>query len=197
MVAYRAGLLERIVGVFAAGARESAPGQGRGEGATVGEPSPLMAEGIAGAVVSILNTRLSSAASLTDLFGELMALIVLPYEGAGAAREERTRPAPRIEVPADAPPSAPVRALRLTYRTALVLEAIGQQPGISNLGVARHAQITDQGQMSKLLSRLRRNGLVLNTARGHGRGAPNEWRLTPAGQELERDIREHHKREAA
>ncbi len=79
----------------------------------------------------------------------------------------------------------------MTYRTALVLEAIAQAPGLSNLGVARHAQITDQGQISKLLARLQRNGLVQNTGRGQGQGAPNEWRLTPAGQKLERDIREH------
>ena len=71
--------------------------------------------------------------------------------------------------------------MRMTYRTALVLEAIAQAPGISNLGVARHAQVNDQGQISKMLSRLERNGLVQNTGRGQTQGAPNEWRLTPAG----------------
>ena len=74
------------------------------------------------------------------------------------------------------------RSLRMTYRTALVLEAIAQAPGVSNLGVARHAQVNDQGQISKLLSRLERNGLVQNTGRGQTQGAPNEWRLTPAGE---------------
>ena len=78
--------------------------------------------------------------------------------------------------------------MRITYRTALVLEAIAREPGVSNLDVARRAQINDQGQVSKLLSRLERHGLAQNTGRGQARGAPNEWRLTPAGQELEQSI---------
>jgi DNA-binding MarR family transcriptional regulator len=82
-----------------------------------------------------------------------------------------------------------VSSLRITYRTALVLEAIAREPGVSNLDVARRAQINDQGQVSKLLSRLERNGLAQNTGRGQARGAPNEWRLTPAGQELEQSIK--------
>jgi AcrR family transcriptional regulator/DNA-binding MarR family transcriptional regulator len=86
--------------------------------------------------------------------------------------------------------------LRLTYRTALVLKAIAKTPGISNLGVARYAQINDQGQVSKLLARLQRNGLVQNTGRRQAQGAPNEWRLTPAGQEVERDIREYQRQAA-
>jgi DNA-binding MarR family transcriptional regulator len=85
----------------------------------------------------------------------------------------------------------------MTYRTALVLEAIAQTPGTSNLGVARHAQINDQGQVSKLLARLERNGLLQNTGRGHAQGAPNEWRLTPTGEKIERGIREHQKQQAA
>jgi DNA-binding MarR family transcriptional regulator len=84
----------------------------------------------------------------------------------------------------------------MTYRTALVLEAIAKAPGLSNLDVARHAQINDQGQVSKLLARLQRNGLVQNTGRGHAQGAPNEWRLTPAGQKLEQGIREHQRQAA-
>jgi AcrR family transcriptional regulator/chromosome segregation and condensation protein ScpB len=220
MAAYRAGLLARVVGVFAAGGEER-------ESVLRGERSPLVAEGLAGAVVSILSTRLASAGSasssvwqgagelrkdiaaggVSDLFSELMWLIVLTYFGPELAREERTRPVPADTVPAPLPAPAPgskqggkylaldtdpssVPGLRMTYRTALVLEAIAQQPGISNLDVARHAQINDQGQVSKLLSRLERNGLVQNTGRGQTQGAPNEWRLTPAGQKLEQGIRE-------
>jgi DNA-binding MarR family transcriptional regulator len=87
--------------------------------------------------------------------------------------------------------------LRLTYRTALVLEAIAKEPGISNQGVARDAQISDAGQVSKLLARLQRNGLVRNIGRRRAQGAPNEWRLTPAGEAVEQGIRERHEREAA
>jgi AcrR family transcriptional regulator/DNA-binding MarR family transcriptional regulator len=219
MAAYRGELLARVTGVIAAGAQESVEGQ---------DCSPLVAEGIAGAVVSILNTRLSAFEGagrrghgdmppLAVLLGELMALIVLPYLGSEVAREERFRPVPtaparaRLPVPAagskqggkylalDAGPS-PVPGLRMTFRTALVLEAIARAPGISNLGVAHHAEINDQGQVSKLLSRLERNGLVQNTGRGQSKGAPNEWRLTPTGEKVERGIREgarNHEKQAA
>jgi AcrR family transcriptional regulator/DNA-binding MarR family transcriptional regulator len=215
MAAYRAELLARIAGVIAEG----------GEEGLLGEHSLLAAEGVAGAVVSILSTRLAATGrraarrprkdvqprgALSDLLGELMALIVLPYLGSEAAREERARPAPAtmsLPVPdpgskqggrylALDPASSPGLQMRMTYRTALVLEAIAQAPGISNLGVAGHAQINDQGQVSKLLARLERNGLVQNTGRGHAQGAPNEWRLTPAGEKVERGIREHQRQAA-
>jgi hypothetical protein len=58
------------------------------------------------------------------------------------------------------------------------------------------AGVKDQGQISKLLARLERNGLIQNTGRGQTRGAPNEWRLTPAGQKVERGIRDHQKQAA-
>jgi AcrR family transcriptional regulator len=216
MFSYRAELLSRIAGVIAEGGEED----------VLGQHSLLVAEVVAGGVVSALGTRLaatgrrvaggprkgiSPVGSLSDLLGELMGLIVLPYLGSEAAGEERTRLAPveRKMVPLPAPGSKqggryltldPVpslgRQLRMTYRTALVLEAIALAPGISNLGVAGHAQINDQGQVSKLLSRLERNGLVQNTGRGHAQGAPNEWRLTPAGEKVEQGIREHQKQAA-
>jgi AcrR family transcriptional regulator/DNA-binding MarR family transcriptional regulator len=216
MSAYRGRLLAQIVDAIAEGREERLP-------AERAESLPLVAEGIAGAVVSILNTRLAATGRraargpgkdapaggpLSDLFGELMGLIVLPYLGPEAAQQERARPAPVEPAPAPLPVPAPgskkggrylpldpaqprASSLRMTYRTALVLEAIAQAPGVSNLGVARHAQVNDQGQISKLLSRLERHGLVQNTGRGQTQGAPNEWRLTPPGQKLEQGIREH------
>ncbi len=239
MAAYRGQLLARFAAVIAEG----------GELGLLGF-SPVVAEGIAGGVVSILATRLSASSSagrreasrsrtqqakcaphmsargrrpivrdrpappLVVLHGELMGLVVLPYLGAGLAMLERDRPAPNDPTPAPLPLPAPggnrggkhltldpqqprVPGLRMTYRTALVLEAIAQAPGISNLDVAHQAGISDQGQVSKLLARLHRHGLVQNTAAGQGQGAPNQWRLTPAGQELERGIREHQKQAAA
>jgi AcrR family transcriptional regulator len=99
MASYRAELLARIAGVFAEGAKESVLG---------GDSSPLVAEGVAGAVVSILNTRLSAssrrrgrsdAPPIVALHGELMGLIVLPYLGPEVAQEERFRPLPAAPVP--------------------------------------------------------------------------------------------------
>jgi AcrR family transcriptional regulator len=216
MAAYRAELLARITGVIAEGSEEG-----------LLEALPLAAEGVAGGVVSILATRLSSTRSssarrtaggsrkdtpasglLSDLLGELMGLIVLPYLGSGIARLEREYPAPvdpahaPLPVPApggnqgakhlalDGAPS-PVAGLRLTHRTVLVLQAIAEQPGSSNIQVAQRAGIADPGQVSKLLARLQSHGLIHNTGRGQTRGAANQWRLTPQGQQLEQSIRTH------
>ncbi len=53
------------------------------------------------------------------------------------------------------------------------------------------AGIADQGQISKLLARLQRIGLVSNTGLGPGQGAPNAWSLTPAGRQVAHSIRTH------
>jgi DNA-binding MarR family transcriptional regulator len=79
--------------------------------------------------------------------------------------------------------------MRLTYRTVRVLTAIaelggrGSYPSNRQVGVA--SGMHDQGQISKLLSRLDRLGLISNTVPGPGRGAPNAWTLTPKGREVE------------
>ncbi len=50
---------------------------------------------------------------------------------------------------------------------------------------ARAAGIVDQGQISKLLTRLQRLGLVENRGGGAARGAPNAWTLTGRGRAVE------------
>jgi AcrR family transcriptional regulator len=174
---------------------------GRREGGSRGvECPPLTAEGLVGAGFSIVYGRLlrGEREPLTDLFGDLMGMIVLPYMGPGAARRERrgmgTFSAAR-KSPAGV--KGPVRLadfvggdllagvpMRLTYRTALVLEAIAQRPGASNRVVAGLAGISDQGQISKLLARLERLGLLRNAGQGHARGERNAWRLTALGEEI-------------
>src|SRR6185312_8033312 len=52
--------------------------------------------------------------------------------------------------------------IRFTYRTARVLAVIAADPGASNKHVGAVAGITDQGQTSKLLTRLQRAGLIEN-----------------------------------
>lgn len=182
--------------------------EGRHEGArSVGCP-PLTAEGLVGAGFSIVYGRLlrGEHESLTGLLPELMGMIVLPYQGSAAARREQARPAPDL-VPhaareassftsvgestggsAGGDPLAGV-PMRLTYRTALVLEAIAGQPGVSNRVVADLADISDQGQVSKLLSRLEHLGLVQNTSEGHAKGERNAWELTITGQRIAQGIR--------
>jgi AcrR family transcriptional regulator len=106
MAAYRGELLARIVDVFAEGKQENVLDRE--------QRSRLTAEGLAGAVVSILNTRLSASSGrrtggsrknvsesepLSDLLGELMGLVVLPYLGPEIAQVERTRPLPTAPAP--------------------------------------------------------------------------------------------------
>ena len=80
-----------------------------------------------------------------------------------------------------------------------VLEGIAAHPGASNRLVGDCAEIADPGQISKLLARLERVGLLVNTGGGHARGEPNAWRLTPRGERVARNIRGRapHAREAA
>jgi AcrR family transcriptional regulator len=160
-----------------------------------GDPPPLTAEGVVGAVFSVIHARaLQDGAKpepLSGLLGQLMAMIVLPYQGPAAASRELTRPAPPR---APSPPRRVGDALegldmRLTYRTLRALATIAQHPGASNRQVADEAGVSDQGQVSKLLTRLANLGLIRNTAPATGKGAPNAWRLTPKGEEVETAIR--------
>jgi AcrR family transcriptional regulator/DNA-binding MarR family transcriptional regulator len=178
--------------------------EGRLEHTRNRECPPLTAEGLVGAVFGIVYGRLlrGEREPLTSLFGDLMAMIVLPYLGPAAAHGERrgTRtlsPGPRTLSPgpqgtghpADSSMSANALLadlpMRLTYRTARVLEVLAEHSGASNRALADHAGITDQGQISKLLARLRRLGLIENTAgEGHAKGEANAWTLTPTGQRV-------------
>jgi len=129
--------------------------------------------------------------SLSDLLGPLMGMIVLPYLGPAAANRELERPTPRrLRSPAPrAGDALEGLDMRLTYRTLRVLSAIAQSPGASNRRVAEEAGVADQGQVSKLLMRLSTLGLIENGGEGHAKGAPNAWRLTQRGQEIESAIR--------
>jgi AcrR family transcriptional regulator len=161
---------------------------------------PLTGEGVIGAVLSVIHTRLLQPhpGRLVELVNPLMGMIVLPYLGAAAARRELERPAPDVSAPSRGvematPASDPLDGLpmRVTYRTLRVLSAIAERPGVSNREVASVADVADQGQMSKLLARLERLGLIHNTA-GHGRqptGEPNAWLLTARGDEVEQAVR--------
>ncbi len=176
--------------------------EGREEASRGAECPPLTAEGLVGAGFAVVYARLLRRDSepLTNLFGDLMGMIVLPYMGPAAVRKEQARPAPdpaRAAVPkafATAEGADDVLAgipMRLTYRTMRVLEAIAEAPGVSNRGVGLRADIADQGQISKLLARLERLGLVANAGVGCTKGEPNAWTLTPTGRKVAQSIRIH------
>jgi AcrR family transcriptional regulator len=155
----------------------------------VRSPPPLTAQGVVGGVLGVLHSRLVSVRdpALTNLLGPLMYMIVLPYLGAAeAAKElERARRLPQGERPAARPSPAndPLEGLdiRLTYRTVRVLTVISDRPGASNREVAEHAEVADQGQISKLLGRLARLRLIENRGLGQIGGLANSWHLTRRG----------------
>jgi AcrR family transcriptional regulator len=152
------------------------------------DPPPLTAEGTVGGVLSVLHARLAeeSPDSLLDLIGPLMGMIVLPYLGLAAARKEIERPVPRRPAKIPRTRNDPLRDLemRLTYRTLRALMAVAEQPGASNRAVGARAGIPDQGQISKLLTRLHSLGLIENNRAAAARGEPNAWTLTTRGWEI-------------
>lgn len=165
--------------------------EGREESQRGAEPPPLTAEGIVGAVLSVIHARLHelepAEQDLLELANPLMSVIVLPYLGRAAATRELSRPVARRKASVSRPVGNPLRALdmRLTYRTVRVLMSVGSSPGCSNRQIGVAAGIVDQGQISKLLARLERLGLVCNVGSDPGKGGANAWALTEGGHEVQ------------
>jgi AcrR family transcriptional regulator len=183
----RQGVLRELIAVIDQGRAQAKKGQ---------EPPPLTAEGIVGGVISVLHARLleEDPTPLSELTGPLMGMIVLPYLGSSAARKEIMRPVPK-RAPGGASASRGANPLmqlemRLTYRTVRVLMAVAAHPGSSNRVVAEASGVSDQGQMSKLLTRLAQLELIVNTGAGPARGEPNAWTLTDKGWQVQTVIAE-------
>jgi AcrR family transcriptional regulator len=169
---------------------------GREESKNTALLPPLTAEGLVGGVLSIIDARLSLSEDSTviGLANTIISMIVLPYLGLAAASRELERPVKTL--PGDGRDTRLLEdpfkdaGMRLTYRTVRVLLAItelvnGQGlPGPSNRMIGETAGIRDQGQISKVLARLQRLGLILNTGLGPGLGAPNQWSLTDTGRQI-------------
>jgi AcrR family transcriptional regulator len=178
----RRGVLDTLTVAIDEGRRE-------GKGA---DPVPLTAESVVGGAVSVIHTRLLKRGSspLVELVNPLMGMIVLPYLGPAASRRELDHPISiqraivkgsngHVPVPASDPfKDLPIR---ITFRTVRVLATIGADPNASNREIGQGAGVNDQGQMSKLLRRLEKSGLIENHGEGQARGEPNAWRLTPHG----------------
>jgi AcrR family transcriptional regulator len=185
-LAHREQALAHAVAAIDLGRREPKAAQGL---------SPMTAEGVVGAVLAVLHSRVAQSrpgppdpVRLSGLTGQLMSMIVIPYLGPAAARRELRRSSPRHALPRGEPRPAgnPLAKLemRLTYRTIRVLVAVAEHPGSSNRRIAEVAEIVDQGQMSKLLARLHSLGLIENTGAGGAQGAPNAWALTDEGRRV-------------
>jgi hypothetical protein len=192
----RTRLVEELIGVVEGGSAQVRGGR---------EVAPLTAEGVVGAVLAVVHARLSGrgegslkgrgegsqrgpgGGSLSELTNPLMAMIVLPYLGVAAAERELVRPLPARSGVRRKPVGDPLGGLdmRLTYRTLRVLAAVAAAPGASNRAIAGWAEVSDQGQISKLLARLENLGLIHNSGDGHLKGEPNAWELTAKGLEVE------------
>lgn len=164
--------------------------EGRSEARGAAQLPPLTAEGVVGGVLSVLHARLTDhrrRGSLVDLAGPLMGMIVLPYLGAAAAQRESAKTVEKRRKRRASVTKDPLRELdmRLTYRTVRVIAGIAASPKASNRQVGEAAGIEDPGQISKLLTRLERLGLIENKGEGQTRGAPNAWVLTDLGREVE------------
>jgi AcrR family transcriptional regulator len=154
-------------------------------------PDELTAEGIVAGILGVIHARTQQREdrNMSALIGPLMAIAVLPYLGRAIAREEIDRDAPEMSPsPAVVPSKDSFEDLdmRLTYRTVRVLGAVADVAGGSNRQIGEIAGIQDQGQISKLLGRLQKLGLIENTGRGQSAGKPNAWALTPRGSDLYR-----------
>jgi AcrR family transcriptional regulator len=176
----------------------------RGRGDAGHDLGPLTAEGVLGAVCSVIHARLlePSPGLLAGLLGPLMATIVLPYRGRQAAAVELERPVSEPapvrgggrrgrgrggsvahgDFPGLVARSSVAADFRPTLRTFTVLSVVGERPGLNNREVADCAGIVDQGQISRLLWRLEDQRLVQNTG-GSAQGTPKSWSLTLLGQQ--------------
>jgi AcrR family transcriptional regulator len=180
----RARILEVLVDAVEQGRGEMKPGSG---------PPPLAGQGVVGGALSVLHARLLETPSsgprppLSDLRGALMAMIVHPYLGSAAARRELKRPSPKAAGTHNGTIKDPFKdlSIRFTYRTARVLATIAANAGASNRFVANSSGVSDDGQMSRLLIRLERAGLVENGGQGRVKGEANAWTLTERGEAVQ------------
>jgi AcrR family transcriptional regulator/DNA-binding MarR family transcriptional regulator len=167
--------------------------QGRDEARRGNEPPPLAGQGVVGGALSVIHARLAQTPAdgrsqpLSKLTGALMAMIVHPYLGSAAARQELERPVPKAASGANGALKDPFKdlSIRFTYRTARVLATIAAHSGASNRLIADTAGIADEGQTSRLLARLLRAGLIENRGAGREKGEANAWELTERGEAVQ------------
>lgn len=192
---YRQRIIESLVEII---------DEGRSEGSLASDNAAagLIAQGVIGGISEVLYSLLLNARHepLGELLGQLMGMIVLPYMGTAAARREQASPVPALALESTKSLNGKARAgdeidplaglpMRLTYRTARVLQALAEHPGQSNREVADQVGIGDQGQTSKLLSRLARLGLLVNGE--PVKGERNKWVLTATGRQVTRSIQSY------
>jgi AcrR family transcriptional regulator len=173
---------------------------GRKRAHASGEPPELTAEASVASVAGILHTRLvtGEAPPFIGLLGQMVGLVTGPYLdprdvarvinrgeaiARSIARERSTAPVlSRVDAPL--PP-----ALRHpgAYRARSCLVFLADNAGASNKAVAVGIGVSSLGQVSELLKRLARSGLLVKHSGGVGR--PNAWSLTPHGERVAQTLK--------
>ena len=171
---------------------------------------PLTAEGLVGAAFAIVYARLLRGDSepLTGLHRELMgydraALPRTARRRVASRRVPRPRPVTRHAVngvPADAQDgSARIMILSggrsdafdVSDRAGAGSDRVREARGASNRLAGDLAGVSDQGQISKLLGRLGRLGLIENTGEGHSGVSATRGGLTPLGRQVAHEAWRH------
>jgi AcrR family transcriptional regulator len=154
---------------------------------------PLANEAVIASVLGVVQHHLLAAQSesLTGLLGPLMGLAASPYLDTQAIAQEVQRCgalARRLlaERDAEAPPQArpgfEMPALLRhpkSHRARDCMRYVAGHPGVSNRQIARAVGIRSDTQISTMLARLARAGLVHKQVVAPGR--PNSWSFTPYG----------------
>jgi AcrR family transcriptional regulator len=169
--------------------------------------SPLAAEGVLASVMSVVRARLIAHESrpLIELLGPLLGLVVEYVADWEMAAEEARRGDELVRAikagevswalpaVARAPRESPLPAVlanptarRLRECLLFLAEQGGRGLSPSNREIGTAIDVGHKSQISKLLTRLQDEDLAVK--RSLGPGGPNEWRLTPRGEEAARTL---------
>jgi DNA-binding MarR family transcriptional regulator len=77
---------------------------------------------------------------------------------------------------------------RLDDRAVSMLRVIGDQPWLRGGEVSSRAGVEDETQAARLLASLADLKLAVSEREAHQRGTPRVWRLTPAGERLDKAV---------
>jgi AcrR family transcriptional regulator len=167
---------------------------GRQHGSDRDDPSTLDAEGTIAAVTGILHAQLvaGKAPPFVDLLGPLATFVLAQRLNRqsvvdGAAKAEQL--ARDLTRESDAQPPKNHVEMKLpkslfhpkAFRARSCVLSLADHPEASNKAIAASIDLPHHGQMSKLLRRLEREGLLAKRAGGAGR--PNAWWLTSHGEQ--------------
>jgi AcrR family transcriptional regulator/DNA-binding transcriptional ArsR family regulator len=173
-------------------------------------PDPVAATGVMASVLGLIHTHLvtEQPQPLIELLGPLMGLVTSLYldkedvarevqRGAQLARKIQAGEDTRWTLPTQAtkneedgrPPTPTIPATLANPNARRARECLlflAEHPDCSNREVAAGIGVSDQPQISRLLSSLAEEDLV--TKRSAGAGKRNAWRLTPRGEEVARAL---------